>query len=204
MTSEKPRRRWFRPRFSLTTLLVVVTVICCWLGYQVNKAERQRRQVAQIRAAGGLVTYRLDRNASLEELDILPGNPPLPGPNWLHGWLGVDYFFTVDSIRLYKSVPQDVLKNLADLQGIEHVDFMGSGTLTDDDLPCIMRVSSIRGLTLDGKKLSTAGVMSLASMKQLRALWINHNRVRAGQIAELMIAHPTCSISITNAADDDQ
>lgn len=29
-----PKRRWFR--YSLRTLFVVVTVVCCWLGYHLN------------------------------------------------------------------------------------------------------------------------------------------------------------------------
>ncbi len=34
--AEEPNRRWFRFAFSLRTLFVVVTVLGCWLGYQVN------------------------------------------------------------------------------------------------------------------------------------------------------------------------
>jgi hypothetical protein len=36
------KRRWFR--FSLRTLFVVVTLLCCWLGYQLNWI-RQRHAV---------------------------------------------------------------------------------------------------------------------------------------------------------------
>ena len=28
-----PKRRWFRRRYSLATLFVVVTVVECWVGY---------------------------------------------------------------------------------------------------------------------------------------------------------------------------
>lgn len=40
--SEKLRRRWFR--FSLRTMFVVVTVFCCWLGWE-SSAVRERRAV---------------------------------------------------------------------------------------------------------------------------------------------------------------
>ena len=36
----KPKRRWFR--FSLRTLFVLVTVLCVWLGYQVNLVSQRR------------------------------------------------------------------------------------------------------------------------------------------------------------------
>jgi hypothetical protein len=46
-----PKRRW--PRFSLRTLFVVVTVLGCWLGYQLNWIRQRhdflaRNQAAQI------------------------------------------------------------------------------------------------------------------------------------------------------------
>ena len=40
-----PKRRWFR--FSLLTMLVVVTIFGCWLGYQVNWIRQRRAIVAQ-------------------------------------------------------------------------------------------------------------------------------------------------------------
>jgi hypothetical protein len=38
-----PKRRWFA--FSLRTLFVVVTLVACWLGYELNWI-RQRRDFA--------------------------------------------------------------------------------------------------------------------------------------------------------------
>ena len=49
------RRRWFR--FSLRMLLVVVTVLCVWLGFKVNAARRQKEAVEAILKAGGQVSY---------------------------------------------------------------------------------------------------------------------------------------------------
>jgi hypothetical protein len=44
MDSPKPNRRWFR--FSLRTMLVVVTAICIWLSYCLNWI-RQRRDFVE-------------------------------------------------------------------------------------------------------------------------------------------------------------
>ena len=49
----KPRRRWFQ--YSLRTLLVLVTVLCVWLGVTVNRARKQREAVAAIQELGGTV-----------------------------------------------------------------------------------------------------------------------------------------------------
>ena len=51
----KTRPRWLR--FSLRTLLVVVTVLGVWLGVQVNPVRKQRNAVAWIQEVGGTVTY---------------------------------------------------------------------------------------------------------------------------------------------------
>jgi predicted xylose isomerase-like sugar epimerase len=55
MIETKPKRRWFR--FSLRMLLLVVTVLCVWLGFNVNAARRQKEAVQAIRLAGGSVWF---------------------------------------------------------------------------------------------------------------------------------------------------
>ena len=42
-TLARNRRRWFH--FSLRILLLVVTVLCVWLGFKVNAARRQKEAV---------------------------------------------------------------------------------------------------------------------------------------------------------------
>ena len=44
MTETKPKRRWFR--FSLRTLFVLVTLLCIWLGYQVNWIYHRHKLIA--------------------------------------------------------------------------------------------------------------------------------------------------------------
>src|SRR5262245_17910828 len=85
----RPPRRWLR--FSLRTLLLALTLACVALGWWVHKAERQRRAVAAIRAAGGYVEYDYERDGRRRGLR----NPTPPGPVWLHSVVGVDYFADV-------------------------------------------------------------------------------------------------------------
>jgi hypothetical protein len=47
----KPKRRWFR--FSLRTLFLLVTVIACWLGWQVHVVQHRKAMLMQIEASGG-------------------------------------------------------------------------------------------------------------------------------------------------------
>ena len=74
-TPAKPRRRWFRLAFSLRTLLVVVTLIGCWLGYQLNWI-RQRHALLKSN------TVRLRHDYFLFDA------PPAPGLLWIFGEQG--------------------------------------------------------------------------------------------------------------------
>jgi hypothetical protein len=46
-----PKRRWFR--YSLRTLFVVVTAVCCWLGWQAKMVNDRRAMRNDIEESGG-------------------------------------------------------------------------------------------------------------------------------------------------------
>jgi hypothetical protein len=92
--SAKPRRRWFR--FSLRTLLIAVTLLCVWLGYETTQAVRQRRAVELVNGIGGEIYYAHQRDAKGNN------NPMLDpwAPRWLRELVGEDYFVTVSEVHI--------------------------------------------------------------------------------------------------------
>src|SRR5689334_19583107 len=106
------RMKWLR--FSLRTLLLLIAVLCVWLGIQVNAARRQREAVTAILKAGGTVYY---------DYQFVPLPRPLgsprgwgsdkqfdksqspPGPAWLRQWVGDEYFRTVVLVNFYDAKP---------------------------------------------------------------------------------------------------
>jgi hypothetical protein len=51
MNETKPKRRWFR--FSLRTLLVAVTLLCIWLGWQARIVQERKGLLELLTQSGG-------------------------------------------------------------------------------------------------------------------------------------------------------
>ncbi len=78
MSDPKTRHRRYR-QFSLRTFLVVLTVACVWFGWQVNRANRQRKAVAWVLDIGGAVKYDYEVD---DAGSYIPDAKPT-GPEWL-------------------------------------------------------------------------------------------------------------------------
>src|SRR5262245_40067519 len=91
-------KRWLR--FSLRTMLLLITALCIWLGFQINAARRQKEAVAAILSVGGAVYY------DYQYAPLAVGGPSYtldqnrtpPGPQWLRQCIGDDYFRTVVNV----------------------------------------------------------------------------------------------------------
>lgn len=81
---EKPRRRWFR--YSLRSLFVVVTLLCCWLAWESSVVRQRRTVLVELR------TKPAFRVTTVKEyLRRFPGNvtpPNFTEVSLLRSWLG--------------------------------------------------------------------------------------------------------------------
>ena len=122
------KKRWLS--FSLRTMLVLLTIVCVWLGFKVHRVERQKAAITWVESVGGTVSYDYE----LDEAGVLFGHydqsgdwicdATLPRPRWLRELIGVDYLDTVISVTISDSGLVDLspLTNFTELKWLHLVD----------------------------------------------------------------------------------
>jgi len=175
MAEPKRKRRWFR--FSLRTLLVVLTLLCVWLGIKVNSARNQRQLVAKVHELGGQVKYDYEFLAPFGQI-----SPP-PEMDWLSRNLGVDYFHDVVSVGFgddseasnHSGQPLGelgtVLPLLQRVPTIRKLFFSGSN-IRDGDVQCFSELRNLQYLLLFETNITGSGLKHLANARKLEMLWI--------------------------------
>jgi hypothetical protein len=179
----RARRRWVR--FSLRTLLVVVTVFGVWLGIKVDQARRQKRAVETLRALGAEIWYEHQRKARRQKeavaalkalgtrfcyahqrddaypYGINPGHE-LVVPKWLDELAGYDFFRTVISVQVSSPVSDEDLSHLAGLPYIERLYVTGFGNnVSDWELDQLRRPDRVIAPGARGNNVSDAGLAHL-------------------------------------------
>ena len=132
MSDPKTRRRYLR--FSLRTFLVLLTLVCVWFGWQVNRANRERKAVAWVLEMGGSVWYESEVDDGNAIADAKPTSP-----EWLR-----DFYDQVVVVELSGTQVHDLtaLANLTSLQGLYL-----SGTQVHDLTP-LANLKSLEWLVL--------------------------------------------------------
>ena len=154
----KPRR-WLR--FSLRTLLLLTAVVACWLGVQVNKAQKQKAAVAAIQAAGGGVIY----------------STPTPVLARIAPLIGQDFVCYVKRVSFHdKKLPETTLEQIGTLRQLEELHLFGC-QITDNGMKYLEPLTQLTTLELTRNSLRDAGIKHLAGMSKMRELNLSSNGV---------------------------
>lgn len=176
-----PRRRWsLVPRYSLRTMLVVMTVACVVGGYWLNGAVRQARAVKRFK--------ELAAHPSLENRGVVGVHyrgenffkqvPTIP--TWLYPLrelIGVEAFGEVIDVRLPNSPTTDNdLRYLADVPTVECL-WLADTKVTEEGLPHLRACPTLRFLGLDGVPITDRGLIEISKFTELERLFLNRTKV---------------------------
>ena len=188
----KPRRRWYQ--FRLRTLLVVVTLAGCglgWLGIKVLEARQQQAAVAAIENLGGHVRY--DYEFTTIGGRELVDEPPRPA--WLRALLGDDFFRSVVEVDL-----SETRATAADFERLKSFDklkgFWAYRTqLGNADLEHLRGLTQLETLDLRQTQVSDTGLECINPLTQLKSLSLAGTDVTDAGVAKLRTALPHCKIT---------
>jgi hypothetical protein len=183
-TAPKPRRRWLQ--FSLRTVMVIVLMFGCgmgWFAYELQQAQRQRDAVEAIRNLEGLVAY--DYQVSASRLRRMPP------PEWARRLVGDDFLADVVLVDCWDE-DMDTAANMTDaelilLQGFPQLEWLRlNGTrVTDAGLVHLRGLTRLQCLSLEHTSLAGAGLVHLRGLRQLRILDLTATQVTDAGLEQL-------------------
>ena len=185
----KPRRRFFR--YSLRTLLIVVTVFCVWVAMESSRARRQQAAVERVYELGGDIFFGYRFTAERR-----PVSDPLENiPDWLVKAVGEDYFRRVVTVNFSDqkgafstraSREEDAnLAALDDLPDLRELLLSRNQSITDDDLAHTAHLKYLRVITLAGTSIEGPGLRHIGSLQTLEGLQFDDTPLTDAGLAHL-------------------
>jgi hypothetical protein len=173
---KQPKRSWWRFRFSLKWLLLIVTAVCVWLGIISYRANRQRDAVAYIVNHDGGVSYAHAWDYSGRFPQEIKGATP-PGPAWLRNLIGDHYFFDVTFMRLNEPQVTDEAGNaIAKLPKLKGLSLQGTG-VSDETLKRMRGRHALRWLYLKRTKITDQGLAHVRELPNIESLALGETAI---------------------------
>lgn len=193
-TSTVKSRRWPSFRFSLSTLMVTVTVLGLYLGFRVSETRRHRAAVDAVsKWDRSSVWYNYQVDGTSGRVDQY-AEPPQASTLWAMFGFGssidVDHLLAND-----QEITDADLVHLESLENIRHL-ALNCPKVTDDGLKHLRQCRHLVELSIgNNKNITDDGLMNLAVLKelsQLRLEWLP-NVTDEGR-ERLQRALPHCTI----------
>jgi hypothetical protein len=223
--SAQPRRRWFR--FSLRTLLIVITVLSLplgWIGWRLQQVRRERATVVWVQKMGGQVKFHAEndeRNWWEATIDKWCG-----GRAWGVSLQGTEVsdlspltkLKCLESLVLYNTQVSD-LSPLAKLTSLEHLslsktqvrdlsplaelrllEWLAFHSTQVSDLSPLAKLKNLRSLYLSDTPVDD--LSSLLELKNLRSLYLDDTPVNEQQLHNLTQAIPLCMVRCSTRIEE--
>jgi Leucine Rich repeat len=179
-------RRWLQ--FSLRTLLAIMLVVCCllgWVAFKRSQAAEQQAAYKLIVAKGGLTNF---------------GRESARSP-WLRWILGEDVAAGRGCIEFSNSGLTDAdLAQLSSLRQLQRLS-LNNNPITDQGLVHLSKLSQLKYLSLDETNITDNGLRSLRACQSLEFLSLYRTRATSAGVQSLRAALP--SLNIIDADEND-
>jgi hypothetical protein len=186
--------------------MLLVVLVAVLLGWRIDKARRQARAVAVVQGLKGSLVFDYDMNAQGR---YAPNSRPPRGPEWLHGFLGPEYFRTLETLWIHHSttdsdytflqgltelrtlhlrqtnITNDGLSCLRSMPHIWGLDLMSSPLVGDGSARYIAGLTGLKELYLNGTQFTDLGLTCVRGKKKLRTLFLQELRLTGVGLAHL-------------------
>ena len=165
------RRRSRLARFSLGTLLLLLTVAAVWMAYVSNRAHNLRSVRDQLLASGASLGYDYEYDG------LSPSDNPEPaGPPWLRSLLGEEYFVEIVNVSFQsnESATSADLEPIRQLKSVRRIDIDYTSI---DDISAIADQSQLLWLDLEESGIDSADLVHLEKLDNLTRLVLTRNSI---------------------------
>jgi hypothetical protein len=159
-------------QYRLRALLIVIAVLCAWLGLRVNSARRQHAAVTTIERLGGDAYYDYPIKRDLLGRDGVYPKTPFPYSAWLRPLIDAVAPPTVVIVRLRDTAATDqdlvVLKSLSRVRELD----LSNTSITDEGLIVVGQLPRLKSLSFRGPSIGDHGVEHLKRLRlEQLSLW---------------------------------
>ena len=174
---DEKQRQYRGLRFSLRSLLLLVTAFSVWLGVEVDRAHRQATAVKVVRSLGGQTYCDFQFSGTNtffvegEQVKLPRFNLEAQPTSWTlaRRYLGDSLFDRVT--HLYVGVPNADDRMMASVSDLRYLrDLSLSGQITDENFRAIGRLAGLKALRLRGTRISGAAGARIARLPRLSLL----------------------------------
>jgi hypothetical protein len=176
------KQRWYR--FSLKTLLVVMTLLAVGLGFYVNSYRQRRAAVAAIEDLGGVMGVQY------------------MGPEWLRSrvqdekyfWDPAGVHFNGSDHQLTDAELKRVMPYLKTFERLQDLS-LPSPKITNAAIPMLLPLANkLVNLDLSQSQITVDALVHLKRFRNLAMLVITHTPLSTADIDEFKKALPNCTI----------
>jgi hypothetical protein len=156
------------------------------------EASRQRNAVQALEQLRSAVFYSYRFDAS-HKIVLTPPEPPLP--RWLVELFGIDFFFSVEEIKLTGNDVTDYhLRHIRELPNVARLSISGCD-VTDAGMAHLGSLRGLEELELTLVPVSASGLLTLGQLPKLRSIRVSSTYVRESDLDDLAKAMPRTFVS---------